>query len=247
MEPQNVPMDPPHVLPQVLPPVVPQIIPPAPDPMTQLAEAIMNLMTISNLHLASNLASAKVIMHPTPYARTGGDNACRFLAAFTMWAMAQGSSLNVIDGQGNLMDHHDGKWIHAALSFLVDDATVWATPAMEIFTNGLIPFDNCWEGFRQEFKAHFEMADEAVNAKEKLWLLFQETSSIPEYAARFKQAMVRTGYSAADLQDRFYDHLHPKIKDKLVHSNHPVVTLDNLIAASTEIDMHVRQCRAEKE
>ena len=218
-----------------------------PDPMTQLAEVIMNLATISNLHLASNLAGAKVVMRPTPYAGTGGDDARRFLAAFTMWAMAQGSSLNVIDGQGNLMDRRDGKWIRAALSFLVDDAAVWAAPAMEVFTDGLVPFDNHWEGFRQQFKAHFEMADEAVDAKEKLQLLFQETSSIPEYAARFKQAMVRTGYSVADLWDRFYDHLHPKVKDKLIHSNRPIVTLDDLIAAMTEIDVRVCQCQAEKE
>ena len=247
MEPQNVPMDPPQVLPQVLPPAVPQVVPPAPDPMTQLAEAITNLATISNLHLASNLAGAKVVMRPTPYAGTGGDDARRFLAAFTMWAMAQGSSLNVVDGQGNLMDRRDGEWIRAALSFLVDDAAVWAAPAMEVFADGLVPFDNRWEGFRQQFKARFETADEAVDAKEKLRLLFQETSSIPEYAARFKQAMVRTGYSAADLRDRFYDHLHPKVKDELVHSNRPVVTLDDLIAATTEIDARVRQRQAEKE
>ncbi|KAH9986440.1 hypothetical protein BJV77DRAFT_1061805 [Russula vinacea] len=202
--------------------------------MTQLAEAITNLATISNLHLASNLAGAKVVMRPTPYAGTGGDDARRFLAAFTMWAMAQGSSLNVVDGQGNLMDRRDGEWIRAALSFLVDDAAVWAAPAMEVFADGLVPFDNRWEAF-------------AVDAKEKLRLLFQETSSIPEYAARFKQAMVRTGYSAADLRDRFYDHLHPKVKDELVHSNRPVVTLDDLIAATTEIDARVRQRQAEKE
>ena len=118
---------------------------------------------------------------------------------------------------------------------------------MEVFADGLVPFDNRWEGFRQQFKACFEMADEAVDAKEKLRLLFQETSSIPEYTAWFKQVMVRTGYSAADLRDRFYDHLHPKVKDELVHSNRPVVTLDDLIAATMEIDVRVRQRQVEKE
>ena len=118
---------------------------------------------------------------------------------------------------------------------------------MEVFADGLVPFDNRWEGFRQQFKVRFETADEAVDAKEKLRLLFQETSSIPEYAARFKQVMVRTGYSAADLRDRFYDHLHPKVKNELVHSNRPVVTLDDLIAATTEIDARVHQRQAEKE
>jgi hypothetical protein len=43
------------------------------------------------------------------------------------------------------------------------------------------------------------MVDEAVDGKEKLRVLWQNNSSIPEYTALFKELMSRTGYSSADL------------------------------------------------
>jgi hypothetical protein len=93
----------------------------------------------------------------------------------------------------------------------------------------------------------FEAVDEAVDAKEKLRTLWQNASSIPEYAAQFKQLMARTGYSSIDLRDRFYEHLNPRMKDELVHSPRPVTTLDELIAVTTDIDTCVRQRRAKKD
>jgi hypothetical protein len=164
-----------------------------------------------------------------------------------MWAMAQGTALNIVDQHGEAVDCRDMEWIRAALSYLQDDAAVWASPAMEEFAVGRVPFDNQWDHFREQFKAQFEMVDEAVDAKEKLRTLWQDTSTVPEYAALFKELMARTGYSMPNLRDRFYEHLFTQIKDELVHTAHPIITLDELVTVSSNIDIRVHQRHAERD
>ena len=154
-----------------------------------------------------------------------------------MWAMAQGTALNVVDQQGNAVNRRNMEWIRAALSYLQDDASIWASPAMEEFATGGVPFSGQWETFRKHFKARFETVDEAVNAKEKLRVLWQDTFTVSEYAALFKELMARTGYSSADLRDRFYEHLSTCIKDELVHTARPISTLDELIMVASDIDV----------
>lgn len=58
--------------------------------------------------------------------------------------------------------------------------------------------------------------------------------------------MSRTGYSAADLRDRFYEHLASSIKDKLVHTTRPIGTLNEFLTVATELDVRICQHRAEK-
>jgi Retrotransposon gag protein len=226
------------------PPAAPQ---PAADPMAELTAAMATLANVSTMQLANNLSKAKAVQKPSPFKGEHGSDARRFLAAFTMWAMAQGTSLNVVDQQGNAVDRRDMEWIRAALSFLQDDASVWAAPAMEEFADGGVPFNDNWQRFRTQFKARFETVDEAVDAKEKLRVLWQDSSTVPEYAALFKEAMARTGYSSADLRDRFYEHLSTRIKDELVHTARPIGTLDELVMVASDLDIRLRQRRAERD
>ena len=106
MLPQNLPLNLPQEIPQDVPiqeaPPQNAPIPPAvPDPMVRLTEAIAALTAVSMMQLANTVSGAKIVMHPTPFmGERGGDARC-FLATFNMWAMAQGSGLNVVDGQGN--------------------------------------------------------------------------------------------------------------------------------------------------
>ena len=220
---------------------------PQPDPMAQLAEAMATLANASTMQLANNLGKAKAVQKPSPFKGEQGSDARHFLAAFTMWAMAQGTALNVVDRQGDAVDRRDLEWIRAALSYLQDDAAVWASPTMEEFAAGRVLFNNRWDRFREQFKARFETVDEAIDAKEKLRVLWQDASTVPEYAALFKELMARTGYSSADLRDRFYEHLATRIKDKLVHTARPINTLDELITVASDLDIRVRQRRAERE
>ena len=126
---------------------------PAANAMTQLAQAMATLADVSTMQLATNLSKAKTVQKPSPFKGEHGSDACQFLAAFTMWAMAQGTGLNVVNRQGNTVDHRHLEWIRAALSYLQDDALVWAFPAMEEFASGRVPFNNDWEEFREQFKA----------------------------------------------------------------------------------------------
>ena len=215
--------------------------------MVQLTEAIAALTAVSTMQLANTVSGAKIVMRPTPFTGERGGDACRFLAAFNMWAMAQGSGLNVVDGQGNPIRRRNNEWIRTVLSLMSDDAAVWAAPAMEEFAGGQIPFAGVWENFRTEFRARFETSDESGDAKETLRVLWQGNSTVPEYAALFKQVMGQTGYSAADLRDRFYDHLNGGIKDLLVTTGRETRTLDELIAIASGIDLRVHQHCAEKE
>lgn len=220
----------------------------APD-ATQLLLQSMALLTQSMTQLASATQannSSKAVQKPAPFKGEQGGEARRFLAAFTMWAMTQGASLNHLDAAGNAVGPRNDQWIRTVLSYLQDDAALWATPAMEQLTLGHMPFNNDWNEFRSQFKARFESVDEAVDAKERLRKLYQGSLTVPEYAARFKELAGRTGYSGADLRDRFYEHLSDAIKDELVHTARPIGTLEELITVTADIDVRVRQRRAEK-
>ena len=164
-----------------------------------------------------------------------------------MWAMAQGTALNVVDQQGLAVSRRNMEWIRAALSYLQEDVSIWASLAMEEFANGGVPFGNQWETFQEHFKAHFETIDEAVDAKEKLRILWQDLSTVPEYAALFKELMARTGYSSSDLRDHFYEHLSTCIKDELVYTARPIATLDELVTVASDIDIRVCQQCAERD
>ena len=243
MDQQNIPED------QQAPAAPPQppLAAPEVDVIAQLAQAMTTLANVSTMQLANNLSKAKAVQKPSPFKGEQGSDARRFLAAFTMWGMAQGTALNVVDQHGDAVDRRDMEWICAALSYMQDDASVWAAPAMEEFANGGVPFGNRWDTFREQFKARFETVDEAVDAKERLRVLWQDSSTVPEYAALFKELMARTGYSSADLRDRFYEHLHTRIKDELVHTARPIGTLEELVTVASDIDIRVRQRRAERD
>ena len=209
----------------------------------------MTLLTQSMAQLASATqtnSTSKAVQKPAPFKGEQGGEARRFLAAFTMWAMTQGASLNHLDAAGNAVNPRNEQWIRTVLSYMQDDAALWATPAMEELTRGHTPFNNDWNEFRQQFKARFESVDEAVDAKERLRKLWQGSLTVPEYAARFNELAGRTGYSGADLRDRFYDHLSDAIKDELVHTARATGTLEELVTVTADIDIRVRQRRAEK-
>ena len=143
----------------------------------------------------------------------------------------------MVDRQGGEVQPREADWIRAASSFLQDKVAIWASPAMEEFVWGVALFGGQWRMFHAEFKARFETVDEAIDAKEKLWVLWQHDSTIPEYAALFKELMLCTGYSLADLQDWYYDHLHLYIKNELIHTARPIDTLSGLITVTSDIDI----------
>jgi Retrotransposon gag protein len=133
------------------------------------------------------------------------------------------------------------------LSYMQDDAMIWAAPAMEEFVSRNMPFNHSWERFCEQFWVRFETVDKAVDAKEKLCILWQNTSTISKYATLFKELMAYIRYSLANLQDRFYEHHLTCIKDKLVHIAYSIGMLDKLITVASNIDIYIHQHHAERD
>ncbi|PIL32323.1 hypothetical protein GSI_05569 [Ganoderma sinense ZZ0214-1] len=219
----------------------------APNTNNNLSDAVANLSNAMATLATRTGQASKVVQKPAPFKGEQGAEARRFLAGFTMWATAQGSSLNVLDNQGLVTARRDAEWIRSVLSYLHDDAAVWASPAMEVFAIGQIPFHGVWAEFCAEFKARFESVNEVIDAKEKLRDLWQGKLTVPEYAARFRELMDRTGYGNDDLRDRFYDRLNANIKDELVHTSRPTGHLEELISVASAVDLHLRQRQAERD
>lgn len=130
---------------------------------------------------------------------------------------------------------------------LHDNAAMWAALAMEEFSDERVPLCSQWAVFQEQFKAQFETVDKMVNAKEKLLVLWQDMSTVLEFTAIFKQLIGDTSYFSEDLQDCYYKCLSPRIKDELVHTAHPISTLDDLIEVATDIDVQIRQCWTERD
>lgn len=63
------------------------------------------LAQVSTMQLASNLSKAKAVQKPSAFKGEQGSDARRFLTMFTMWAHVQGTALNTIDQQGNVVDY----------------------------------------------------------------------------------------------------------------------------------------------
>ena len=228
--------------------------PPAP-PLTdrELIEALVRSTlamqgAIGRLQESHN-SSQSLVQKPSAFKGTDAAQARAFLAAYTVYAQnsPRTHSIRQHNPVTGRTDHFQDtqKWITSALSLMQDEAAIWATPHLEAIGQNQITFPT-WESFTQAFRERFEPADEAVDAKEKIKALRQGKSTVPEYAARFKELMSRTGYSENDLRDRFYDHLAGNIKDLLVGSERPHKRLNDLILVATDIDVRLRERQAEK-
>jgi hypothetical protein len=56
-----------------------------------------------------------------------------FWGAYEIWAVAQGTALNVVDWQRGEVGPHKTDRYYAILLFLQDEAVIWAFPAIEEF------------------------------------------------------------------------------------------------------------------
>ena len=188
-----------------------------------------------------------LIQKPSPYTGKSSPDVHCFIVAFTLYAQDMGTKLNtsVTVGEERKWKLDDQKWIWTALSFLQDEAAVWATPYIEKMVKDEIAFPT-WNDFCVAFKLRFETQDESANAKEALCKLYQSKLSVPEYVAWFHEVMACTGYSDGDLRDRFYEHLSAEIKDLLPMTEHSTRTLNELIAVATDFDTRMCQRKAEK-
>ena len=225
----------------------PEDAPPPVNPIDRLADAMTLLTQISGMQFSTASSKTTTVKAPNSFQGESSADARDFLSTFKMWAVVQGTSMNVVDQFGRAVGHRDVEWIRSALSFMEGPASEWARPAKDLLGEGETPFEGSWATFREQFKIRFESANEQVEAKKKLRGLYQGRSTVPEYAARFQQLTSLTDYSLPDQRERFYEHLTDEIKDALVHTARPIATLDQLITAAIDYDARIRQRRAERD
>ena len=157
--------------------------------IARLAVATNNIQQLIQTFLDQSGSSGSsnkksMIQKPSPYTGKSSPDACHFIAAFTLYAQDTGTKLNshitVSDEQKWKAD--DQKWIRTALSFLQDEAVVWAMPYIEKMVKDEITFPT-WNNFCAAFKLQFETQDESADVKEALRKLYQSKLSVPEYVA----------------------------------------------------------------
>ena len=200
-----------------------------------LANNQTNLQTTLQT-LVNNLTSSKKAGKPHDYDGTRGEDARRFMAALELYFNNHSvlSNADVIPR------------IVATVPFLTGTAAIWITPLSEkINANEPIEYAT-WAAFKEAFKKHFETASAQQDAKSALKALKQGRYSVGYYAGIFKQHADRTGWSDADLRDRFYDGLAGRVKDALVHTEKPTTTLAQLEGVAIGIDLRQIQRAAEE-
>ena len=115
-----------------------------------------------------------LIQKPSPYTGKSSPDVRHFIVAFTLYAQDMGMKLNthVTVGAEQKWKADNQKWIRTALSFLQDEAAVWATPYIKKMVKNEIAFST-WNDFCAAFKLRFETQDESADAKEVLCKLYQ--------------------------------------------------------------------------
>ncbi|KAF5339713.1 hypothetical protein D9757_015455 [Collybiopsis confluens] len=158
-----------------------------PPPMT--TEQIIHALAeqVANLTAAvSGRAAAKSSMNkPDLFKGQSSTEARRFLAQFLAWASEQ----------PDLKNNH-GKTIKSALGFLTDKAADWATPYLNEYNNGRVPFAGLWPNFVAAFKLCFESVDPEMEARAAIETIHQgKGQSAAEYSQHFKDDASKAAYS----------------------------------------------------
>jgi hypothetical protein len=82
--------------------------------------------------------------------------------------------------------------VPSALSFMVEDAAVWAQSHIESLAEGKMPFAN-WDAFLAAFKLKFEPVSSEANAKNKIIGMKQGKCTFGELVANFETWASCTG------------------------------------------------------
>jgi hypothetical protein len=218
--------------------------------LTGALKTLADLMTLTQQLHAQPVAQTttsvltSVYKPPQPFKGHRGPDARCFLATYAVWAMQQPQlRLRTSTGkeEANLQ-----KWITACLSYLKEDAAIWATLALKELRKGQDPYSGDWQKFEEVSKLRFETADELHDTCEYIKALFQGTSTLAEYKAKFEEHKDCTGFSDPDLQECFYDHLTPYMKDLLSNTERAKETYNRLVATCMVLDQHWQDCKIEQ-
>jgi hypothetical protein len=115
--------------------------------MDCLAEAVTLHTQISGVQFSTSASKATTVKGPSPFRGESSADTHDFLLTFKMWAVVQGTSMNIVDQFGRAVVCRNVKWNHSALSFMEGPAGEWAGPVKDLLGEGDIPFDGSWVTF----------------------------------------------------------------------------------------------------
>ncbi|EKM49175.1 uncharacterized protein PHACADRAFT_201938, partial [Phanerochaete carnosa HHB-10118-sp] len=200
--------------------------PPAPQPtmqdvlnlMVTLVQNVNNLTTTVNQFVAharqpvttvSSTRSRSFVEKPATFDGKSSEKARLFRSAFRVYVRGNKEIFASRNAQDAIILDHAGNWIMdplkmitGILSFMTDEAAVWARPHIDELSDGRTPFNANWDEFVKQFSAKFEPVDAKNEAKQKLMSIKQGDRTFADYLSDFETYSRRTGWSNNDLYDR---------------------------------------------
>jgi hypothetical protein len=130
----------------------PEDAPPPVNPIDRLTDAMTLLTQISGMQFSTASSKTTTVKALNSFRGESSADARDFLSTFKMWAVVQGTSMNVVDQFGRAVGRRDVEWIRFALSFMEGPASEWARPAKDLLGEGETLFEGSWATFREQFK-----------------------------------------------------------------------------------------------
>ena len=140
------------------------------DQVTALAQTVSAMQSAN-----SGPRKVSVVEKPATFKGKDSESARLFRNAFYVWAEANKETFAEREANGRVALLPDGRirmdsrrTILSAMSFMTEDAALWARPHIESAASGQPVFGNFWAEFIAAFQTKFEPVDATADAKNKL-------------------------------------------------------------------------------
>lgn len=227
--------------------------------MANLGEALTRLTanvdklttTINNLATrpAANISSSatKVVEKPARFNGKDLEKAWQFRNAFTVYVQNNMRTFGAYHPDGSPHMNINGeqhvntiKAILSMLSFMDNDAAIWARPHIESIASRLPVFNNDWDKFIEAFKSKFEPVNEQAEACLRLERTKQgDKQKFSEYFANFNTWSEQTGYGSNKVFDRCRLGLNKHYLGRLTYFDPPATDLNTLETYCKWIDANL--------
>jgi hypothetical protein len=175
--------------------------------LTASVQALVNAQA-SNANMSlSAFKSHLIIEKPVVFKGKDSELAQLFRSAFRIWINTNKDCFALRNPQEKKVQSANGatllnvhKIVPLALSFMVEDAAVWAQPYIESLTEGKTPFAD-WNAFLEVFKLKFKPVSPKTDSKNKIIGMKQGKHTFSELIADFKTWASQTGWSNQNLFD----------------------------------------------
>lgn len=240
----------------------PQAAPIAPPPSLADLTRMMGMLiqqsqalTTSVQTLINNPQSTRnersVVEKPQPFKGNGSEHARVFWSAFIIYARNHEREFGVNDVNGRpLFDVHNQrvlnqtKLITSFLTFMQDEAAVWARPQLEMLAENRVIYNDNFYDLLTAFKLKFEPLQADMEARSKIAKMSQGNRSFTAFIAEFETWSPRTGWSDTDLFSRLYEKLSPDYIERISYMPQPPTTYAELKKAGSAVDVQKQNLAA---